>query len=756
MADNQAQRKLTAILSADVKGYSRLMGEDDESTVKTITAYRKIITELIDKHHGRVVDTPGDNILAEFSSALNAVKGAVEIQSTLQTENSKLPDHRRMEFRIGINLGDILHKDDRIYGDGVNVAARIESIADPGGICISRGVFDQVKKKVRQGFEYLGEHNVKNITEPVRIYRILSAPEFEGKVIGEPATRSTPIKKSTAIAIAMILIASVVLFWMVYSPPLGRESTSITKVTAPELEKASIAVLPFDNMSNDPEHDYFSDGIAEDIITDLSKISGLIVIARNSSFTYKGKSVNAQQIGQELQVRYLLEGSVRKAGGQVRINAQLIDASGGHHLWAERYDGDMSDIFTLQDNITRKIISALALKLTTGEQKAITDKGTDNLQAYDEFLKGWQGYRLLTKAGFAEAKIRLEKAVELDPDFARAYAAQAALYWKAKLAAPELRQGLGVTNHRELGAIMAKPQVLLKKAMKKPTALAHGLMSQVYLMRYQHDEALAEIERAVSMDPNDPELYAWMSEILWLMGKNNQAIESANMGLRLDPNNPATYLRQLGKSYLPDGNLEESLQVLERAQRINPELSGSIALSQAIIFGIQGRNEEARTAYQIFLKSRMSPVRNLNDILLYFQFTDPKKLDRIADALVKAGAPGKPTDYYRIFKENRINGKVVTSLLFGRKITGTAMSTGKQFWWEWAKSGEFKLDLQVVQDNGKSWVEGDVLFIQFDKLFGSLPYGAIIYRNPDGSLESKNQYLIVSDIGSITPFAPTE
>ncbi len=756
MADNQAHRKLTAILSADVKGYSRLMGEDDESTVKTITAYRKIITELIDKHHGRVVDTPGDNILAEFSSALNAVKGAVEIQSTLQTENGKVPDHRRMEFRIGINLGDILHKDDRIYGDGVNVAARIESIADPGGICISRGVFDQVKKKVRQGFEYLGEHNVKNITEPVRIYRILSAPEFEGKVIGEPATRSTPIKKSTAIAIAMILIASVVLFWMVYSPPLGRESTSITKVTAPELEKASIAVLPFDNMSNDPEHDYFSDGIAEDIITDLSKISGLIVIARNSSFTYKGKSVNAQQIGQELQVRYLLEGSVRKAGGQVRINAQLIDASGGHHLWAERYDGDMSDIFSLQDNITRKIISALALKLTTGEQKAITDKGTDNLQAYDEFLKGWQGYRLLTKAGFAEAKIRLEKAVELDPDFARAYAAQAALYWKAKLAAPELRQGLGVTNHRELGAIMAKPQVLLKKAMKKPTALAHGLMSQVYLMRYQHDEALAEIERAVAMDPNDPELYAWMSEILWLMGKNNQAIESANMGLRLDPNNPATYLRQLGKSYLPDGNLEESLQVLERAQRINPELSGSIALSQAIIFGIQGRNEEARTAYQIFLKSRMSPVRNLNDILLYFQFTDPKKLDRIADALVKAGAPGKPTDYYRIFKENRINGKVVTSLLFGRKITGTAMSTGKQFWWEWAKSGEFKLDLQVVQDNGKSWVEGDVLFIQFDKLFGSLPYGAIIYRNPDGSLESKNQYLIVSDIGSITPFAPTE
>jgi TolB-like protein len=522
-------------------------------------------------------------------------------------------------------------------------------------------------------------------------------------------------------------------------------------------EKPSIAVLPFDNMSNDPEQEYFSDGISEDLITDLSKISDLLVISRLSSFTYKGKNIKVQQIAEELGVRYVLEGSVRKAENRVRINAQLIDASSGHHLWADRYDGDMSDIFALQDKITHKIISALALKLTASEQKALTDNGTDNLQAYDEFLKGWQGYRLLTKAGFAEAKLHLEKAVELDPEFARAYAALAVLYWKAvKLAAPELRQGLGLTNRRELRAVKAKPQLLLKKAMKKPTALAYGLMSQFYLLRYQHDEALAEIERAVAMDPNDPELYAWMSEIYWLMGKNSEAIESAKMGLRLDPNNPTLYLRQLGKSYLPDGNLHESLQVLERAKRLNPELAGSVALPQSIIYGIQGRNEEARTAYEIFIKSRMSPVRNLNDILLYFPFTDPKKLDRIAKALIKAGAPRKPTDYYRIVKENRINGQEVKSLFFDRKITGTAMSTGKQFWWEWEKSGEFKLNLGAFQDKGKSWVEGDVFFIQFKKLYGGLPYGTIIYRNPDGSMESENQYLMVSDIGSITPFAPTE
>jgi adenylate cyclase len=759
MADEDYKRKLTAILSADVAGYSRLMGDDEVATVSTLKSHRNLITEKVQAFKGRVVDSPGDNILSEFRSIVDAVKCAVAIQEGLREQNDELPENRKMVFRIGVNLGDVIQDEDRIYGDGVNIAARIEGLADPGGIAISGTAFDNIRNKLDCGYQFSGEHPVKNIANPVRVYKILTNPECAGKVIGEKRFLG---RISRRVAIASILASAIIIgglvSYYIYLHQSGRlESASVEKVASPLSEKASIAVLPFDNMSNDPEQEYFSDGISEDIITDLSKISGLIVIARNSSFTYKGKSVNAQQIGQDLRVRYLLEGSVRKAGGQVRINAQLIDASNGHHLWADRYDGDMSDIFALQDKITRKIISALALKISASEQKALTDKGTDNLQAYDEFLKGWQGYRLLTKAGFAEAKTHLEKAVELDPEFTRAYAALAVLYWKAvKLAAPELRQGLGLTNRAEKNAVQAKPQLLLKKAMKKPTALAHGLMSQFYLLRYQRDEALAEIERAVAMDPNDPELYAWMSNILWFMGKDSEAIESAKMGLRLDPNNPATYLWQLGKSYLPDGDLQESMQVLERAIRLNPELSGSVALYQSIIYGIQGRNEEARTAYEIFLKSRMTPVRNLNDILLYLPFADPKKLDRIADALIKAGAPGQPTDYYRILKENRINGQEVKSLLFDRKITGTAMSTGKQLWWEWANSGEFKLDLGTIQDMGKSWVEGDVLFIQFKKLYGGLPYGTIIYRNPDGSRESKNQYFMVSDIGSITPFAPTE
>jgi adenylate cyclase len=749
MADEGFKRKLTAILSADVEGYSRLMDNDEAATVRTLTSYRTAITDHVQQFSGRVVDSPGDNILSEFASVVDAVSCAVEIQRELAERNAGLPDERKMQFRMGVNLGDVIDEEDRIYGDGVNIAARIESLSDAGGVCISHSAYDQIKNKLNFGYEYLGEHEVKNIREPVKTYRVLMAQEFEGKLIG--FEKKTSKARWMGVAAVVFFIVLGLIIYQVY------QSKQVLPGKEALAEKPSIAVLPFDNMSNDPEQEYFSDGISEDLITDLSKISDLLVISRLSSFTYKGKNIKVQQIAEELGVRYVLEGSVRKAENRVRINAQLIDASSGHHLWADRYDGDMSDIFALQDKITHKIISALALKLTASEQKALTDNGTDNLQAYDEFLKGWQGYRLLTKAGFAEAKLHLEKAVELDPEFARAYAALAVLYWKAvKLAAPELRQGLGLTNRRELRAVKAKPQLLLKKAMKKPTALAYGLMSQFYLLRYQHDEALAEIERAVAMDPNDPELYAWMSEIYWLMGKNSEAIESAKMGLRLDPNNPTLYLRQLGKSYLPDGNLHESLQVLERAKRLNPELAGSVALPQSIIYGIQGRNEEARTAYEIFIKSRMSPVRNLNDILLYFPFTDPKKLDRIAKALIKAGAPRKPTDYYRIVKENRINGQEVKSLFFDRKITGTAMSTGKQFWWEWEKSGEFKLNLGAFQDKGKSWVEGDVFFIQFKKLYGGLPYGTIIYRNPDGSMESENQYLMVSDIGSITPFAPTE
>ena len=371
MADEDYKRKLTAILSADVAGYSRLMGDNEVATVSTLKSRRNLISEKVQAFNGRVVDSPGDNLLSEFRSIVDAVSCAVAIQEGLQVENDELPEDRKMMFRIGVNLGDVIQDGDRIYGDGVNIAARIEGLADTGGVAISGTAFDNVRNKLDCGYQFSGEHAVKNIANPVRVYKILTNPECAGKVIGEKRFLGWMSRKvAMASILSLAIIIGGLVSYYIYLHQSGRiEPASVEKVASPLSEKASIAVLPFDNMSNDPEQEYFSDGISEDIITDLSKISDLIVIARNSSFTYKGKAVNAQQIGQDLRVRYLLEGSVRKAGGQMRINAQLIDASNGHHLWADRYDGDMSDIFALQDKITRKIISALALKLLQANRK---------------------------------------------------------------------------------------------------------------------------------------------------------------------------------------------------------------------------------------------------------------------------------------------------------------------------------------------------------------------------------------------------
>ena len=389
MTDNGMQRKLRAIFSADVKGYSKLMGDDDEFTINTITSYREIIIEMIQRYHGRVVDSPGDNILAEFSGALNAVNSAIEIQHHLGTENGNLPDHRRMDFRIGINLRDIIHKDDRIYGDGVNVAARIESLADPGGICISRGVYDQVKTKVRQGFEYLGEHAVKNIPEPVRIYRILVAPEYQGRVLGETVAQTTKMQRPTAVAIAMILVAGVALLWIFYPRSTDTVPGPVQKSDLSLIEEPSIAVLPFENMSNDPDQDYLCDGIADQIINAIAKVPYITVIARNSSFSFKGQAVNVQRIANDLEVRYLLEGSIQRDGNRIRINTQLVDTRSEQNLWADSFDRELTDIFAVQDEICKKVMVALQVKLTTGEAARMA-ADTVNTRRMKSSSKRWK------------------------------------------------------------------------------------------------------------------------------------------------------------------------------------------------------------------------------------------------------------------------------------------------------------------------------------------------------------------------------
>ena len=635
MTENSLDRKLKAIFSADVKGYSRLMGKDEEYTVKTITSYRETISGLISKHKGRVVDSPGDNILAEFASALDAVNSAIEIQEKLKEKNTPLPDNRKMEFRIGINLGDIIHEGDRIYGDGVNVAARIEGLADPGGVCISRNVFDQVKKKLANlGYEYFGAHDVKNISEPVRVYKILIEPEYAGKVIGEETPKPAWPRTATAALVVLAIVACALAVWNFYLRPIPSvELASVERMAFPLPGKPSIAVLPFTNMSDDPKQEYFSDGITDDVITDLSKISGLFVIARNSTFTYKGKPVKIQQVAEDLGVRYVLEGSVRKAGEKVRINAQLIDATTGHHLWAERYDGNLGDIFALQDRFTQKIVSALAVKLTGDDQSLLARKDTASVQAYDAYLRGWELMRRDTRDDLAKAVSSFKKAVELDPGFSRGHTALSLAYKHSMTTGWDV--DLGWFDASSLA------QKHLEIAMKNPTPLVHREASGKHLYSRRYKEAITEAERALALNPNDPESQWAMGRALVFAGRSAEAMDYIKWAIRLNPNYPDRYLSFLGIAQYLRGQYQEAMISLERGQILDPDtVSGSGPIWLGATYAQLGRDEEAAKVLEDYLKRKHwyggIPILG---VFPYWPFKDSKDLEHFGDGLIKAGLP---------------------------------------------------------------------------------------------------------------------
>jgi TolB-like protein/class 3 adenylate cyclase len=423
------ERKLTAIFSADVAGYSRLMSEDEIGTLRTLTTYRGVTDSLIQQQRGRIVNTAGDSILAEFASAVDAVQCAVAIQQALGAKNAALPVHRKMEFRIGLNVGDVMVEGKEIYGDGVNVAARVQSLADPGGVFLSGTVYDQIESKLPLAYEYLGEQEVKNIAKPVRMYRVVRevpSPLVEQASSLHAARMAAPPEGQGEGASGR---AGTVTSPHPDLPPQGGKEPKRPAQGLPLPDKPSIAVLPFINMSSDPEQEYFSDGITEDLITDLSRLSGLFVIARNSTFTYKGKAVKVEDVGRELGVRYVLEGSVRKAANRVRITAQLVDATTSHHLWAERYDRDLVDIFVLQDEITHQIVTALRVEMQEAELERVRRTPTENLTAYDYVLRGWDYYNRITEETNLQARQMFEKAIQLDPQYAEAYVGVGWTYW---------------------------------------------------------------------------------------------------------------------------------------------------------------------------------------------------------------------------------------------------------------------------------------------------------------------------------------
>ena len=437
MAEARVKRKLSAILSGDVVGYSRMMSEDEAATLNALnTCDAEIIEPTVKEHNGRIFKRLGDGFLVEFSSAVDSVECAIAWQKQIEEKNFPL------QFRIGINLGDVIAKDDDVYGDGVNIAARVEKLSDPGGICITQDIFNQIKKKLDIGFEYLGEQQVKNISEPIRVYKLLVKPEDAGKVIGEKKTLfvKRPWLIFAGLAFIVLTVGAVTL-WNTFRQP-EIEAALIEKMAYALPEKPSIAVMPFENLSEDVDQEYFADGITQDIITDLSKISGLFVVASGSTFGYKGKDLKVHEIAEAFGVRHILKGSVRRSGDRMRINIQLIDALKGAFLWAERYDRPNEDIFYVQDDVTQRVVSELAVTLKTSEQEQLFRKHTESLEAYETFLRA---RRVLdaTMADTMEAKKLFERVIELDPDFAGCTDAMI-LVDLARLKASKRRRYIGI------------------------------------------------------------------------------------------------------------------------------------------------------------------------------------------------------------------------------------------------------------------------------------------------------------------------
>ena len=581
MVEERAKRKLTAILNADVKGYSRLMGEDELSTVETLKRYREIISSLVQQYRGRVVDSPGDNILAEFSSVVDAVEAAVEIQKELKQKNASLPENRRMEFRIGINLGDVIEEGERIYGDGVNVAARIEGLAEGGGVCISGTAFDQVEGKLGLEFEYLGEQAVKNIRKPIRAYRV------------ELEKRDSDVRT-------------------------GRE--------LPLPDTPSIAVLPFTNMSGDPQQEYFSDGITEEIITWLSKIPRLFVTARHSTFVFKDKVVSIREVGQQLGVRYVLEGSVRKFGDRIRVTAQLIDVKTDQHVWAERYDRELQDVFAIQDEITMNIIIALQVKLTEGEQAALKVRGTDNLDAYLKMLLAAEYIRQFSKEGNILARQKCEEAIALAPDYASAYATIAGTY------IGEVWAGWSDSPPQSLKLAMEYAQKCV--TLDESFFEAHTTLGLIYLLMRQWDKAVEECELAVSLSPNSADSIVYIAMVFRSVGRVEEALALLNKAVRLNPMPPNYYYHEFGSCYRLLGQYEEAIAMLKGVLDRNPDYLNS-RLNLIATYVMSGKEETAHAEAKRVLKQ--SPDFSVERLLMNFPYKDPKIIDSLRECWIKAG-----------------------------------------------------------------------------------------------------------------------
>ncbi len=573
-------RRLAAILFYDVVGFSRAMGKDEAATLDSLKdTYNTIVKPLSQSHDGRMIKAMGDGGFMEFSSAVDAVRFALSMQHAVSKANHNLPEWQRLTYRIGINIGDVLADGSDIFGDGVNIASRLEGLAQPGGICIHQSVRDQVDNKLDLNFKDLGQKALKNIDQPVHAFSIVmnEKAEVAARYADQNAAeerRKLVTRRLVAGLAACLLVLLATFWWKPWSPVIA--PASVERMAYPLPDKPSLAVLPFTDMSENQGQEHFADGMTEDLITDLSRISGLFIVARNSTFVYKGQSVNIGQVAEDLGVRYILEGSVRRAGDQVRVNAQLIDATTGGHVWADRFDGDATDIFSIQDEFIRKIAKALAVNLTEEEMQEIALGQTTDLTARAVFQDGWESYLRYSAIDNARAVDRFKQALEIDPDYGRAHAALSLAYLQG--CQQRWNEPLGMS----VGAANAKALQALAETKSRPSSLANVAASRVHLYNERYDIAQVEATKAIAKDPNDPEGYVAMA---WAMITTNQpeaGLDLMERAIRQNPAYPNYYMLALAMAHYTLGDLEQTADILTDALEKDPKARELAAVAASV------------------------------------------------------------------------------------------------------------------------------------------------------------------------------
>lgn len=742
MAEERVQRRLAAILAADVVGYTRLMGKDETGTLERLkAALNNIVRPSIDHHEGRIFKTMGDGVLAEFPSVIDAVNCAAAIQAEMCADRGEEPPDEQIRFRIGINLGDVIVDEDDIYGDGVNVAARLESLAEPGSICISRQVRDQIRDKLSFALEDMGDIEVKNVARPVRVFRVHLEQESGNSSVAAAATAVTrKTSRRRTIVIAAALFASLIglsglALWQLRDT--GTDPSSSQASLSPIPSKPSVAVLPFNNVTGVKEQEYFANGLTDDLITDLSKVSGLFVIARHSVFSFKDSAVSLKEIADQLGVRFVVEGSVRRSGDRIRVNARLVEGNNGRQVWAERYDRTTEDIFTVQDDLVSRIVSALAVELTGPEKVKLSPRSAPQFRAYDLYLQGRDGY-------FSRDQVRMRRSLDLfakawtiDPTFARPYAGYAQVaadIWRLS----SLREAMTGATARKSAEVAARKAL----AIDPTSADAHSVLSIMKMVEKDYGEALKLASRAVDLEPNSAEAHTALGIVQCYAGRAEAALESMQTSMRLNPKPAPYHLIYYGLALFLNHRYEDAVGVLEPiAETPDRGIGDAPREILAMAYALTDRLDKARAQVDALL--RVEPYLNLSYYRVrYSHHAAAHDLQHRLDALKMAGIPQWPFAVV-VSPGQRVTGQALKTLVTSKTWVGEDRGRAR-FIQEFGANESSVYAGPNTMLNGAAFIRGDELCERFEGFILGRDLCGPVFLNPDGTKDKQNEYTYVN------------